>query len=208
MHAALLALAVASPQKEPLYPHLAAEINAMAKVDQQVRQKLIDQGVFSKPTPDGFKEMMEIDHRDTERMKWIVKEFGWPTPEMVGREASANAWLLVQHADADLPFQQRCLELIEPLARTHVIPGSNYVYLFDRVRVNTGRIQRFGTLGKDQGGVVWIQPVEDPKRVDAWRKQYGLEPLEEYAKGLAQVMKEKLAPDWRERLNPPPPKRH
>jgi hypothetical protein len=200
----LIAVYLLLAQAKPLYPYLAAEINEMAKVDQAIRFKLIDETKDGrKPTMDTIKRMGEIDHKDTERMKWIVQRFGWPTPEMVGKEASGNAWLLVQHADADHAFQKQCLALIEPLARQGVIPGSNYAYLFDRVQVGDGKLQRFGTQGKDIDGMMAIDPVEDPARVDALRKRYGMQPLEEYAKQLADAYHEKLAPDWRERLKAP-----
>ena len=188
----------------PLYPHLAAEINEMTRVDQAVRVKLIEESAGGKKNSmTTLNEMNAIDHRDTERMKWIVNEFGWPTPEMVGAEACSNAWLLVQHADGDHPFQKQCLALIEPLAKAVVIEGRFYAYLFDRVQVGDGKLQRFGTQGKDADGLMWIQAVENPSRVDAYRKMYGLESLETYAKFIADAYKEKLAPDWRARLVPP-----
>jgi hypothetical protein len=207
-----LSVAQSAKADPPLYPHLAAEINQMTVEDQAIRMKWIDALSGKKPDVETLgKQMSEIDHRDTERMKWVVKEFGWPTPVMVGKEASENAWLLVQHADADRDFQKSCLTLIEPLARNHIIRGSDYAYLFDRVQTGAGKLQRFGTQGMDRDGLIWIDPVEDPARVDVYRKQFDLQPLEEYAKSLAEVYKEKLAPDWRKRLippkNPPSPKK-
>jgi uncharacterized protein DUF6624 len=209
----ILAVAVVFGQgavaKLPRFPYLAAEINAMAKVDQEVRFRLINEsGGGKKFSMTTMNEMTAIDKRDTERMKWIVRHFDWPTPAMVGDEASDNAWLLVQHADADHPFQKQCLALIEPLARSHVIKGMHYAYLFDRVQVGDGKLQRFGTQGKDENGLMWIQPVENPKTVDADRKAYGLEPLETYVKLLADAYKEKLAPDWRARLVAPRKPKH
>ncbi len=185
------------------YPYLAAEINGMAKEDEAASQFFL-----SGPTQDKekraaeLKKLAEIDHRIAERMKWIVAKFGWPTPAMVGREASFNAWLLVQHATGDLPFQKLCLGLIEPLARSKVIPGDNYAYLYDRVQVEDGKLQRFGTQGKNDEVFLWINSVENPDKLDEYRKQYGLGPLDDYAKLLADSYRYKLAPDWRERLKP------
>ncbi len=177
----------------------------MAKVDQEIRMKLINEmGGGKRPSKEVFDSLREIDHKDTERMKWIVDKFGWPTPAMVGDEACGNAWLLVQHADQDHPFQKKCLTLIEPLAKGHVIAGRFYAYLFDRVQVGDGKLQRFGTQGKDDKGEMFIDPVEDAKRVDEFRKLYGLDPLETYAKQLADAYHEKLAANWRERLVAPP----
>lgn len=194
-----------SAEPQPLYPHLAAEINEMARVDQEVRTKLIEGSRGTNQFPKAtLTAMQEIDHRDTARMKWVVKEFGWPTPAMVGREACGNAWLLVQHADDDKAFQKQCLVLIEPLARTGVIEGRYYAYLFDRVQVGAGKLQRFGTQGKSENDLMFIDPVEDPKHVDALRKRYGLEPLETYMQSLADAYHAKVAPDWRERLTAKP----
>ena len=201
MLAIFLAFVQATSADRPLYPHLAAEINEMTRVDQAIRNKWIGastvKGADLKAIVD---QMTAIDHEDTVRMKWIVSEFGWPTPAMVGAEASSNAWLLVQHADADLPFQKRCLTLIEPLANNKTIEGRFYAYLFDRVQVGSGKLQRYGTQGKVEEGLAWIQPVDDPARVDTYRKSMGLESLETYLKGLAEVYKAKIAPDWRARL--------
>jgi Protein of unknown function (DUF5661) len=58
-------------------------------------------------------------------------------------EATKAAWLLVQHMDFDVPFQQWFL--------THLEPGTeNYKFLSDRVNVNTGQPQEFGTQGVEQ----------------------------------------------------------
>ena len=59
-------------------------------------------------------------------------------------------------------------------------------YLTDRVRMNEGRPQLYGTqiAGMDAaGGVPW--PVEDPDRRDERRAEVG-EPFAEYARGLGQ----------------------
>ncbi len=196
--------AQSAPTKPPLYPHLASEINQMTVVDQDIRDKFIAALSNKKPElAQVIKQMNDIDHQDTERMKWIVKEFGWPTPEMVGEEASENAWLLVQHADADHPFQKQCLRLIEPLAKKHIVKGADYAYLYDRVQTGDGKPQRFGTQCKVTEGVAFVDPVEDSAHVDAYRKAYDLPPLEDYLKMLADQWKAKIAPDWRERMKPP-----
>src|SRR5690606_17036250 len=41
------------------------------------------------------------DKANTEWLKAVVAERGWPTISEVGEEASYKAWLLVQHADQD-----------------------------------------------------------------------------------------------------------
>src|SRR2546429_6865696 len=74
----------------------------------------------------------EVDKKNTARMKAIVAKFGWPTTSIFGKEASNNAWLLVQHADLDIEFQEACLSLMKKLPPDEV-SLSNIAYLEDRV---------------------------------------------------------------------------
>jgi hypothetical protein len=79
------------------------EILKMAEEDQKVRHEALKTGILDQT----------IDIKNTARMKEIVQEFGWLTPNLVGNEVSEAAWLLVQHADLDPSFQKQCLNLIE-----------------------------------------------------------------------------------------------
>lgn len=199
--AVLLASWVTVPAEEIRYPYLAKTINLMAAEDQEVRNALISGEPGAMPSQEQLQRMMELDRKNTARMKELVAKFGWPTPEMIGKEAASNAWLLVQHADQDPAFQKECLRLMEPLLKSGQVSTRNYAYLFDRVRVNARQLQRYGTQGKMEKGLIFLQPVEDPRKLDQWRKEMNLEPIEEYLQMMADAYKCKVAPDWRERLN-------
>ena len=73
------------------FREIADEIIKMSEVDQQVRKS----GQWDS----------SIDVANTQRMKEIVEQMGWPTRSKVGGHASEMAWLLVQHADHDRAFQ-------------------------------------------------------------------------------------------------------
>jgi len=47
----------------------------------------------------------KIDIKNTESLKKIIKEIGWPNIETVGKKISHYAWLIAQHADHDVKFQ-------------------------------------------------------------------------------------------------------
>ncbi|MEX2117516.1 MAG: DUF6624 domain-containing protein [Bacteroidota bacterium] len=59
----------------------------------------------------------DIDQRNTERMKDIIQQAGWPGKSLVGEDGAEVAWLLVQHADHDIQFQKNMLPLIEEAAK-------------------------------------------------------------------------------------------
>lgn len=198
------------------YSELRAELLAMMEEDQRAR-------IRAQRTQGGkqIRSMLRIrsiDMRNTKRMKQIVDLDGWPTRTKVGQDGAHAAWLLVQHADHDVAFQRRCLELMEPLVTGRAglpdgraglpdgrtgLPGgaevssSDVAYLTDRVLINEGKLQVYGTQfhaviidgkpfgklpGKPTVPVSLVpQPMIDPEHVDKRRKAMGLSTLAEYA---------------------------
>ena len=132
-----------------------------------------------------FEEWDEsVDIANTERMKQIIEEVGWPTVSKVGQEAANKAWLLVQHADHDPAFQEMCLGLMEESAEGEVDKG-DMAYLIDRVRVNTGREQLYGTqFGDNESGEYGVRPVENIEELNQRREEVGLEPFEDYERHM------------------------
>lgn len=203
----LATLIFAGLLQTPHNPDLAFEINAMAMADQEVRNRIFGKressGIFTKAE---YQELALTDRESTQRMKAIIKLYGWPTVALVGKEASFNAWLLVQHADQEPKFQAYCLSLLAPLVKTGEVDEKNYAYLFDRVAVALGRRQRFGTQAMFGGPGLSISPVENPRNVDKLRKSIGLPSLEEYLNDLHKSIGGKIDPNWRAKLADRPKK--
>jgi hypothetical protein len=89
--------------------------------------------------------------------------------------------LLVQHADHDPAWQQTVLDSLAPRVKTGDMQGKYYAYLVDRVAVNAGRLQVYGTQGGCQGPGDWRQkPVADPDGLEARRAEVGLPSSAEY----------------------------
>jgi len=155
------------------YPKIAQEIDVMVKADQDMRKQAYE----SQKTADWDET---IDERNTKRLKEILQEIGWPTVSKVGFIASNNAWLLAQHADHDPEFQKECLVLMREASDKEVIK-KNLAYLEDRIAVNEGRPQRYGTQfhNNDKGELV-PQPIDNPAVVDQLRQEIGMETFAEY----------------------------
>jgi len=110
------------------------------------------------------------------RVDAIVSQHGWPGKTLVGDDGARAAWALAQYATENPAFQKRCLEAMQKAPKGEVL-GLFLAYLEDRVRVNDGRKQWYGTLLVVVNGHVKALPIEDEKNVDARRKEVGLEPL-------------------------------
>jgi hypothetical protein len=158
-------------------PELRRELLERRERDQNVRNAMIKSGA-EKPDPKISEEMRVIDRENTERMKEIVRTHGWPGPELVGRDGTQAAWLLVQHSTPE--FQREMLPLVEKAYREKKLPGSNYALLLDRVRIHQGKPQIYGSQGRWENGVLGLQPIEDEANVDKRRAEVGLEPLADY----------------------------
>lgn len=146
----------------------------MAKEDQKIRNG----------HKKGIRLSIVIEKRHTTKLKTIIKEYGWPTISLVGKKASFNAWLLVQHADHDIKFQKKVLKLLQKIDReTHDVDRANIAYLTDRLLIKKKKNQRFGTqFDFNKNGQLVLHPIENKKRVNELREKYDLPPLSESIK--------------------------
>lgn len=127
-------------------------------------------------------EWDRVDVANTDRLREIVDRYGWPGRSLVGEASAEHAWLLAQHADRQLDFQRRALGLLADAVDQGAATPRQLAYLTDRVRVNEGKEQVYGTqLGGVENGAVVPWPVENPDERDARRAAAGLEPFSEYA---------------------------
>lgn len=139
-----------------------------SSADQKMRNQAIKDG-FSSWDP-------TVDKENTAYLKTVIDRIGWPKISDVGLEASRAAWLLVQHADHNLGFQTHCLELMKALPKGEVV-CRDIAYLEDRVRVNRGSLQLYGTQFIQVGDSFEPQPIEDEKNLEERRAKMGLEPF-------------------------------
>jgi hypothetical protein len=120
------------------------------------------------------------DEERADRLQEIVDEFGWPTFDLVGRKGATAAWLIAQHADFDVEFQEQMLDLMRPEVEAGNADASEQAYLVDRVAVNRGELQTYGTQMGCVDGKAVSGSIRDEATVDERRAEVGLQPLAEY----------------------------
>ncbi len=153
-------------------PQLRAELLEMSRIDQAARRGI------ALPELEGL-SMMDVDATHTARMKEIVAEYGWPGESLVGEDGARSAWLLVQHADMQPAFQRECLDLMTAAPEGDVSP-LDLAYLTDRVLVNEGQKQIYGTQFHMVDGQSVPRPIEDEANIEARRAAVGLSSMKEY----------------------------
>lgn len=111
-------------------------------------------------------DLAKISRKHKVKLKKIIKEIGWPTIPKVGKEASCAAWLIVQHADHDVKFQESCLSLMKSLPEGDVLK-KQIAYLTDRIMVNKGKKQIYGTqFYLNKKNVFGPRPIKDLKNIE------------------------------------------
>ena len=128
-------------------------------------------------------DAMTIDQVNRERLKEIINEFGFPTTRLVGKDAMEGVFLIVQHSDMDKEWQKEQLPNIRRAVDKGDMDGQSYAYLYDRIKVNGGEKQLYGTQFIDVdpvNGTVELAETEDPENLDRRRMEVGMMPIEMY----------------------------
>ena len=147
-----------------LYPEIAKELSLLREKDQFIRTE----GALDD----------SVDKENTLKLNEIIEKIGWPGISKVGKLGASSAWLLAQHADLDVEFQEKCLKLMEE--NKNDVDNRNIAYLTDRVRVNKGMNQLYGTQFRGSGSDHEPCEIEDPDNLEERRRSAGLETFEEY----------------------------
>lgn len=162
----------------------ALRLRQMSAEDQVARRAIMELPADQWQGPVG-KElggmMSAGDRENTAELKRLVARHGWPRRDAVGAEADDAAWLIVQHADLDRPFQKKMLALLDTLRGDGGTSQEHYAYLHDRVATNEGRAQLYGTQGRCIRAGLWEpNPILHPKDAEARRRELGMTPLAVY----------------------------
>lgn len=162
-------------------------LRRLAQLDQAPRDALsqIDFKALSEPQKRAVwaavaAVMAPVDKANQATLLAMLPPEGWFTIARYGREASTDAFLIVQHGDPAL--WRRFLPVLERLARRREVDGGAYALMYDRLQWSEHRPQRYGSQMICQGGRYVPAPTEDPGRIDARRRAVGLPPYADYLK--------------------------
>lgn len=134
-----------------------------------------------------WKEQVKIDKKNQKWLNKKLNKYGWLGYEKVGYEGDNAAWLIVQHADLDTIFQNKALQVLIKAVKKGDTNVNNYAYLVDRLLLNTGKKQLYGTQFRDvikDGQLIDLEfkPIEDEINVDKRRNLMKLPPIVFYKK--------------------------
>jgi len=133
------------------------------------------------------KRLTNVDSLNILRVEEIIKEYGWPTYSLVGKEAADGAFMVIQHSNYKI--QKKYLNQIVAAAKNKEANAESLALIQDRISTNEPPYyQIYGTQvfkTQDKTGK-WSKytyyPIKDEENVDVRRKEMGLGPLKDYLK--------------------------
>lgn len=156
----------------------AEKLLRMGAMDQVGRRVLtgIDLTVLpSEEIPAARKAMWApVEAADTENLNALLKMVppeGWFLKSRYGEKPANAAFHIIQHSD--VAQWKRFVPVLEPLVATGEVDGQSFGLMYDRLAINESRPQRYGSQMKCEAGKWVPETLEDPARVEEWRKALG-----------------------------------
>jgi hypothetical protein len=181
----LRALATLPPQLDINPRSLAAPRPVSAVEAKTVEEELLrrvgrDQEALKNPA---WKEKRaEIVAENHQYLQDLTQKIGWIDIPRFGKSAASAAILLAKHS-GDLLLMKAALPFVEIDVKKHGGAGEMFSVLYDELQLELGNQQRYGTqVDTDKEGHPYILPLEDPTKVDEYRKEIGILSFEEYRK--------------------------
>ena len=166
---------------------LRAELLAMRDRDQKARQDC--------PTGNADEQMKcyarigeSIDKENTQRLEEIVRKVGVPDAQMVGADGVQAFYLVLQHSPS-LELKKKSAKGMKKAYEAKVLSALDYANFTDRLLVNLGKPQIYGSNFDFKDGKLVMSMVKDPKKLDARRRKLGLPPITEAAQILKEMYK-------------------
>lgn len=163
------------------------ELIAMRDSDQSIRLLLIEaRKRFGSDSPAAtavHTKMKRIDAENTRRIRQIIDRYGWLGKDDIGEDANETLFLCIQHVE-DLTVQEKYLPILRQAVEEGRAEGWHYAFLVDRIRMNRGEKQIYGTQTVSRNNTLdYVVPLENPDQVDSLRQSVGLEPMNTYLDG-------------------------
>jgi hypothetical protein len=169
-----ITLLISCKSSKPYTEEMKSELKNMFKKDQAI-QTWDSKRLEDKHYIDSMN--IEVDNeikRNCEIIKKYYKEYSFPGLKENGKETSMNFWLLVQHSDHDVIFQEQVLKSMKKELKHKNASPNNYAYLCDRVLKNKGEKQLYGSQVEWSTGAPLPYKLKYPEKVDEMRKKNGI----------------------------------
>ena len=160
--------------------NLTKELTKMVEEQTKLNQKISSNAYRNQALIAEYNKLSGIH---TLRLCQIFKENGWLTEKLIGEDGFSAVLFLIQNSRL-YKAQTEFYPILIAAAKNELISKQVLANIVDSVRVRTGQPQIFGTQAKFKDDVIYLYPLLNEDKVDEWRKQYDLQPLNIFIKQL------------------------
>lgn len=175
-------------KKNQFSQKLANELKKMAKADQIAAY--IPQGKYKELSEKQWNKFKDsVFTANQKRVEEIFNQYGFVGFDLAGKQGSSNFWLIVQHSDHNTEFQKRVLSKMKIEVMKKNANPADYAFLTDRVNINEGKHQIYGTQVDYNWTVCQAFPKKllDSTNVNVRRKKIGLNSLHSYLNEMSML---------------------
>lgn len=119
-----------------------------------------------------------IDRENLIKVISLIENCGMPTLNEVSRKQMSAIWLVFQHGDNQ--NRRKYLPILEKSAKNGDLRKSSIAMMKDRILMNDGEPQIYGTQVVDNGNGWELYDLENPESVNKRRAEIGFQPIEDY----------------------------
>lgn len=172
-------------EKEKNYNHeLISILDSIDRNDSHQRSLLKNTirnyGMNSNEYHNQLKLMGIQDSLNLLKVTQIFDKYGWLGEDVVTSAGCMTLFITLQHGD--LYNQEKYLPLLRNAVKNGIAEAQNVALLEDRINVTKGLKQKYGSqfFYNEKSQQYELYPVKKPKKLNAYRKEVGLEPIDDY----------------------------
>ena len=129
-----------------------------------------------------------VDKPNTQRLEEIVRTNGVPDVKLVGVDGVKAYYLILQHSPS-IELKMKSQKAMKKAFKANALSAMDYANFTDRLQVNLGKPQIYGSNFDFKDGKLVMSPTVEPKNLNSRRKKLGLPPIAEYARVLGEIYK-------------------
>ena len=106
----------------------------------------------------------------------FIDKYGWLGKSQVGEKANQTLFIVIQHT-LDNTLREKYFPLLKASAEKKESQQSDMATMLDRILVEKGELQVYGTQSRMVDGALELYPIRDSKEVNKRRRKVGLSKL-------------------------------
>lgn len=170
-------------RKDEMMQEIDATLCKIGKADQAARMAWVNFSMGAMSQEQAVEYALQMERTDSTNLvtvKRILDIYGWPSG--LSEDANNAIFLVVDHSD--LETMNKYLGVFQDAASRGILPMQDLVTLEDRILMNSGWPQFYGTqsrqISKNGKSQIYIWPVDNPDSLNERRASVGLPAIEEY----------------------------